>query len=49
MLTDWPFPGKLTLGMTGTIISEHERYIMVRWDNLSKPMAMRYEEIKIIL
>lgn len=49
MLVNWTFPGKLTLGMTGTIISEHERYVMVQWDNLSKPLAMRYEEIKITL
>jgi len=48
ILIDWPFPGKLIMGMTGTVISEHPRYVMVQWDNLSKPMAMRYEEIKIV-
>jgi hypothetical protein len=44
-LASWPYSVVMTIGMLGTIISEHVRYLMVQWDGLTHPMAMRYEEV----
>jgi hypothetical protein len=43
----WPYEG-LKLGIIGTIISEHARYVVVQWDDFSRPMGMRPEEIATI-
>jgi hypothetical protein len=44
----WPYSGGMKLDMLGTVISEHARYLMVKWDGLKHPMAMREEEISLI-
>jgi hypothetical protein len=44
-LIEWLYSGGMTIGMLGTILSEHARYLMVQWDDLTHPMAMRYEEV----
>jgi hypothetical protein len=49
-LVQWPGEanGKLKLGARGTVLSDHQRYVMVRWDGLQRPLAMRPEEVALV-
>lgn len=46
-LMEWPCGGALEVGARGTVLSDSTRYLVMQWGGISRPTAMRPEEVAL--